>query len=361
MSKPANEEESGAPGGAAQLRAPEDLSTQLNACELLLAMWGADDGFQLEDEVQQGITNLAKYLALPVSDLGGPQSVEIKNSLPSAIVFSLPINADPNQDAKGRTLLAKVTLSLRKTPESSLRPRIQLERPSWLTRAQYDSLVDTAALNDTSASDQDEDEDPASYVLSAIERISEALLDIDVGDSAAVATRPAQPAASSSRFVVRTWYHFPSLSSKEKRADLVAYAEHHNPPLTGFILAGKPGLAVLEAPLPDPDSDRTPEQQAALVSQATASIDRYWSKIRSSSWADIPAGHKKVSLRLTEDASVGRIFTDIEDVTDSEALAGGQTVRAHRPNRNDLSYLERWLEGKGLGGRLEGVLGADWK
>ncbi|CAD6937074.1 unnamed protein product [Tilletia controversa] len=313
---------------AAALRSPEDLAIQLNACELLLAMWGADDGVELDEGTQTGITDLAKYLALPVNELGSPHSVELKNALPNAIVFSLPVNASDSmgrgEGSKARTLQVEVSLSLRKTPRTNLRPRIQVQRPTWLTRAQYDTLISQAGLSapqeedSEGASSEDDEEDPASFVLSTVERISEAVIDLEseiATSSSNSKSTEGRSSQSKSRDVVRAWYHFPSLSSKDKRADLVSYAQHHDPPLTGFVLAGKPGVAVIEAPLPDRSSDKfTPSD----ITAATAAIDRYWSKIRSSSWADIPAGHKKVSLRLTEDsAGVSRVFTDMQDVTDS--------------------------------------------
>ncbi|CAD7060477.1 unnamed protein product [Tilletia caries] len=313
---------------AAALRSPEDLAIQLNACELLLAMWGADDGVELDEGTQTGITDLAKYLALPVNELGSPHSVELKNALPNAIVFSLPVNASDSmgrgEGSKARTLQVEVSLSLRKTPRTNLRPRIQVQRPTWLTRAQYDTLISQAGLSapqeedSEGASSEDDEEDPASFVLSTVERISEAVIDLEseiATSSSNSKSTEGRSSQSKSKDVVRAWYHFPSLSSKDKRADLVSYAQHHDPPLTGFVLAGKPGVAVIEAPLPDRSSDKfTPSD----ITAATAAIDRYWSKIRSSSWADIPAGHKKVSLRLTEDsAGVSRVFTDMQDVTDS--------------------------------------------
>ncbi|KAL9939519.1 hypothetical protein V8E36_001336 [Tilletia maclaganii] len=327
--------------GPAVLRAPEDLSIQLNACELLLSMWGGDDGFELGEQTQTGITDLAKYLALPIAELGSAQSHQLKDRLPAAIVFSLPVNATnlAERTDKTRKLQVEVALSLRKTAKSSLQPSIQIQRPLWLTRAQYDALVLNAGLSEEKVvpSEDDQQEDPASYVLSVIERISEAVLDLDEQVSASSSSN-AGPAAldASSKYVVRAWYHFPSLSSKDKRLDLVMYAAHHTPPLTGFILAGKPGVAVLEAPLPGRVADQAPA--SADVTAATIAIDAYWSKIKSQSWSDIPPGHKKVSLRLTEDsADTRRVFAEMDDVTDSEPLAAGQTVRAHRPNRNDLT------------------------
>ena len=44
----------------------------------------------------------------------------------------------------------------------------------------------------------------------------------------------------------RTWFYFPSISTRAKRDDIVRYAPGYG--LTGFLLAGKPGILCLEGP-----------------------------------------------------------------------------------------------------------------
>lgn len=71
----------------------------------------------------------------------------------------------------------------------------------------------------------------------------------------------------------RAYLWFPSLSTPSKRRDLVTYASRYD--LTGFVLAGKPGLLCLEG--------------------RGRAFERYMSDIKNESWGDIPSYQKKVS------------------------------------------------------------------
>ncbi|KAI8915694.1 hypothetical protein EDD86DRAFT_215884 [Gorgonomyces haynaldii] len=79
--------------------------------------------------------------------------------------------------------------------------------------------------------------------------------------------------------IFREVVYFPSLSSKEKRRDLVEYAQRLN--LNGFVTHGKPGFLMVQGRAHD--------------------IDRYFTEIRTISWADIPSGHKKMTRVFREE------------------------------------------------------------
>jgi hypothetical protein len=119
---------------------------------------------------------------------------------------------------------------------------------------------------------------------------------------------------------VRAWFYFPSISTREKRDDLVNHAPSYG--LTGFLLAGKPGVLCLEG-----------ESQH---------IDDFMKFIKTESWGDIPSGHKKVSEVLREECTQRR-FTGMEEITDQ------LEKRGQRSNRSDMKGLEQWLEARGLG------------
>jgi len=114
---------------------------------------------------------------------------------------------------------------------------------------------------------------------------------------------------------------------------------------------------VVEHSLPAPSS---PQQDQESLQKASLALSNYWSKIKSESWADIPSSHKKVSETLREEY-VARGFRDMREMTGAEEIGGQEAIKGERNNRNDLSLVEKWLQGLGLGGKLEGVLGADWK
>ena len=141
---------------------------------------------------------------------------------------------------------------------------------------------------------------------------------------------------------MRAWFYFPSISTRAKRDDLVAHAPVYG--LTGFLLAGKPGVLCVEG--------------------APARVDRYMRFIRTESWGDIPAHHKKVSERYREAIGAGvrgngggggnggRAFADMREITDELAAFR----RGERANRNDMKALEAWLAERGLGDAFAKVL-----
>lgn len=101
--------------------------------------------------------------------------------------------------------------------------------------------------------------------------------------------------------------------------------------LTGFVLAGKPGVLCLEG--------------------VSSDVDAYMSYIKTHSWGDIPSHQKKVSERFRETEDVQRAFSEMEEITDSLGERGGQ-----RANRGDMQAFEAWLGSKGLQEAFERVI-----
>jgi hypothetical protein len=128
---------------------------------------------------------------------------------------------------------------------------------------------------------------------------------------------------------VRAWFYFPSISTRSKRDDFIIHAPTYR--LSGFLYAGKPGILCVEG-----------EAQ---------SVDDYMKFIKTESWGDIPAHHKKVSERYRESKDVERVFEDMAEITDSVGERRGQRV-----NRGDMKAVEEWLIGRGLGDAFGKVL-----
>lgn len=102
--------------------------------------------------------------------------------------------------------------------------------------------------------------------------------------------------------------------------------------LTGFVLAGKPGLLCLEG--------------------SASNIDAYMNEIKTVSWGDIPSHQKKVSERYRETGSeVTRAFESMIEITDLVGERHGQ-----RQNRGDMAAIENWLKERGLGEMFESVI-----
>lgn len=72
--------------------------------------------------------------------------------------------------------------------------------------------------------------------------------------------------------------------------------------------------------------------------------------IKTESWGDIPAHHKKVSERYREKIEE-RVFADMTETTD---LVGER--RGQRANRGDMKAVEEWLVERGLGEAFAKVL-----
>lgn len=117
------------------------------------------------------------------------------------------------------------------------RPRIELtlRQPSWLTRSEWEAVRDLEPSID--------EELVVEYLLECkdllrrrIEGLAKYNPEIDTkpdigGHSGSTSDGRAQSCLQ------RVWFWFPSLSSKEKRRDLVTFAEEHL--LSGFLLAGE--------------------------------------------------------------------------------------------------------------------------
>lgn len=352
---------------------PEDLASQLSTIEVLLSIYNGSsdlDSIEVKDEESQddvvlssesykAIQDLAQFLSLPLEALGKPPSIELRDGLPA--VIQLGIKLDPLRGTLNeedglkfqRKLLLNVGIVIRRLgkvegKDTLLKPRWNLKQADWLDRPAYDTLCNAGK------SVEWEDEN-VGYIMNVIETISEASLNyigskVDSSDTQDTLNHPPLgddiSASTSDDLVVRTWHLFPSLSMKDKRKDLVTYAQKYN--LTGFVLAGKPGLMALEHSM-----------QRYTSNECIDNINSYWSDIKTTSWSDLPAGHKKVSEKHRE-VGVTRCFVDIKDVTSFEEIGGANPIIDNgRVRRNDLDKIKIWLQSQGCTGQLDLILGKE--
>ncbi|EST04524.1 Uncharacterized conserved protein UCP038021, RWD [Kalmanozyma brasiliensis GHG001] len=319
---------------------PEDLASTLSSIELLSAMWSGTDELHLSPADEAGITTVAEYLQLPLASLGDAKSVQLKERVGEEVVLGLRVRGDPDA---GQEVWVNVGLKLR--GRRGVRMWVSgKDAPSWLDRATVEEIN---AMLEKSLKEENE-EDVVGQILSAVEEVSEFLLTLPPTTKANMTTGREDVKEVQSTHVHRTWYYLPSLSTPSKRSDIVHLATTSSPPLTGFLLAGKPGLIVLEHPLP------TPSPTPADTTTAANNLFAFWSNIKTISWSDIPSSHKKISDKLTE-TSVPRAFVGFDDVTDWPETQRG----SERGRKSDLSKMVRWLDGKGVQGKwvLERVLG----
>lgn len=114
-------------------------------------------------------------------------------------------------------------------PLSSETVIITPRQPSWLSRAEFETLRNVPVHSpDTQVID---------FLLESIEVIRQQVEDIVQRSSASSSSTPRAASPVKEEKLERVWFWFPSLSSKEKRRDLVEFGMEHD--LTGFVLAGE--------------------------------------------------------------------------------------------------------------------------
>ncbi|KAH8848420.1 hypothetical protein MCOR07_000601 [Pyricularia oryzae] len=227
---------------------------------------------------------------------------------PASLSLVLSLDLDRTVRDCGSKLDLEISFSFAQPdgPVEPPPPRGRVLQPTWLSKA------DTSSLN-------------ASLPPELLADLDKEALEAHVTQTLAtlLAPKPSAESQDQPRDLVRVWFYFPSISTRSKRDDLVEHAPRHG--LTGFLISGKPGMLCVEGCADD--------------------IDAYMRFVRTESWRDIPAAHKKVSERLRE-AGVQRVFDDMREVDCGDM--GGER-RGERANRLDMKALETWLVGKGVG------------
>lgn len=214
----------------------------LSALQLLAAM------YPLDGELVLGDSAAAALAACEAGD-------EPVLSSPLELVVRIPIDDDAGPDVTRRVELT-VSLLL------DAPVKISVRQPPFLSRGAYADLAAALPI-------APEHESASDTVMTAIETVR------STASTLAVTEEPADPVPDvvvDDGALERVWFWFPSLSTREKRRDLVEYAATYR--LTGFVLAGKPGLLCLEG--------------------GGKAVDRYMAAIKSESWGDIPSYQKKV-------------------------------------------------------------------
>ncbi|KAI4725626.1 hypothetical protein E4T49_06604 [Aureobasidium sp. EXF-10728] len=274
---------------------PDLLDSQISTLDLLLAMF--------PDETESEISPADLELITNIRD-NGSDSI---TSTPAEINLALHVSLDPTHFIQVNVTAPLRTIEKEATEAAPI--TFSLRQPTWLDKVGLASLSSTLPEDIFGALDFLRDE--------GVKLIP-------------TTTTPAQEAKISTGPLVRVWFYFPSLSTREKRQHMVDWAPSYS--LTGFVLAGKPGLLCLEG--------------------SASNIDAYMNEIKTVSWGDIPSHQKKVSERYRETgAEVTRAFETMIEITD---LVGER--HGARQNRGDMAAIEAWLKDKGLGDMFESVI-----
>jgi hypothetical protein len=287
-----------------QLLPPELVELQIGQIDLLLAMYPEeiileDDSNRMLEIIRAGdaVTCQAALRVTPkvsvILDL--PIEGETSNSKTLRLDIGVPFMYDGDQP-----------------PLDPPEVKVRAQKPVWMNKLAISQLM----------LDLPEGED----LLGTIEHIREAAAQYLVDENKKDPESDIAPLEAGS--LVRVWFYFPSLSTRSKRDDFIIHAPHYH--LTGFLYAGKPGLLCVEG--------------------GSQAIDDYMKFIKTESWGDIPAHHKKVSERHREKCEE-RVFKDMTEITDTVGERRGQ-----RANRGDMKAVEEWLVERGLGDAFTKVL-----
>ena len=281
------------------------MESQLSTIDLLVAMFPSQGELEIPESTSQCIEKLRDWCQDPDT---------IPSGIPSSILLAvcLPI-------AEGeKTIQVSISIPVQSdNPEIEQPPPLTylLRQPDWMSKAEVAELASGMPQED---------------VFEAFEYVQEqALHFLEIQKQNLNSSEAEGSMNTKSGPIVRVWFYFQSLSTREKRNDLVNYAASYS--LTGFVLAGKPGVMCLEG--------------------GSADIDAYMKFIKTHSWGDIPSHQKKVSERFRETEGVQRVFSGMEEITDSLGERGGQ-----RANRGDMQALEAWLRARGLQEAFESVI-----
>lgn len=291
----------------------ELMGTQLSTIELLGGMFPGSDELSISPATSRWIDILIKWCSEADID-------EIPIGLPSDLPMALNLTIGEESPVGARQILLNIFVPTKYADvekQDSAPVRYFFRQPSWLSKAQ---LLDFSSFV------------PQDDIFEALEWFREEAPNRLITKQAFANA----VAETSDEVLVRVWFYFPSLSTREKRDDMVNFAPAYQ--LTGFVLAGKPGVLCLEG--------------------TTAHIDAYMKFIKTHSWGDIPSYQKKVSERFRETQSaegdflgIRRVFGGMEEITGNLGDRGGA-----RANRGDMQALEIWLKEKGLGDAFEKVI-----
>lgn len=296
---------------------PDVMESQLSTVDLIRAMYpGAED-----DVTQSSTQEIIDRVREWCEDPGAPANPFHRLSSSITFTVTIPLAIMEEEEAKDQVeaappssiemnVLVPLVTDDDTMTESPPPVQYSVRQPPWMSRAEAAELG--ARL-------------PPGDIFAAFDYVQDH------------APRPPQKTSSSPQHhhldedgsrengnepLVRVWFYFPSLSTRAKRRDLVAYAPAHG--LTGFVLAGKPGVLCVEG--------------------AARAVDAYMAAIKNESWGDIPSHQKKVSERFREDISERRFAEGMTEITDALGARHGA-----RKNRGDMAALEAYLKERGVG------------
>uniref|UniRef100_A0A0K3CQE3 BY PROTMAP: gi/472584180/gb/EMS21786.1/ DUF1115 domain protein [Rhodosporidium toruloides NP11] gi/647394495/emb/CDR35725.1/ RHTO0S01e05732g1_1 [Rhodosporidium toruloides] n=1 Tax=Rhodotorula toruloides TaxID=5286 RepID=A0A0K3CQE3_RHOTO len=341
----------------APLLSLELLALQLESFELAQSLFPLSGELELEEETAVILPSLRRWITEGHTPYDGDAEVGRDAVLPTndiAFTVTLEVTSAANP-ASIHTLVLAIRLPLTKPldfahtlADGSPAATIRLQQPPWMSRTTHDGLA--ASLPSCNPSTFTSNTD---LLLHTIDFLRDKVASVIPLSSERTPTDTPKKADEPE---FRVWLWFPSLSTREKRDDIVNWAPEYG--LTGFVLAGKPALLCLEG--------------------TESNVQTYLAEIKAKSWADIPSFQKKVRLPSlfcpflahtphtdlrtlphpppppstpSTDPTAHRIFTTMDEITSLIPRTG------QRGNRGEMGEVRDFLETKGLGEAFGLVIG----
>jgi hypothetical protein len=170
-----------------------------------------------------------------------PESSELEVS-PHCLSDYMTLEANPLSSVSSNQLELLHTTSIDQgelgliitLPLDQSRVEMNMRQPSWLTRVEWEQVRELPPSV--------EGELVVEYLLETMDLIRRRVSELPKYQAVEEDTKPDLTTTQKPKSCLqRVWFWFPSLSSKEKRRDLIDFAEEHL--LTGFLLAGKSNLS----------------------------------------------------------------------------------------------------------------------
>ncbi|BGP42883.1 hypothetical protein JCM10450v2_006999 [Rhodotorula kratochvilovae] len=326
----------------APLLPADKLALQLETLELVQSLFPLDGELALDEASAAALPALRSYVdagkdgetnTVPTDELHFSVRLSLEQandpSSPYPLVLAVRLPLTPSVDA------------MHTLPDGASAATAHLQQPPWLSRTAHDALAASLPSANPSAFASNAD-----LLLSTIDYIRNAAIallpppETTPRAGGGRRRRTAQPKEDEPEF--RVWLWFPSLSTREKRDDIVNWAGDYD--ITGFVLAGKPAIMCLEG--------------------TESNVQAYLADIKANSWADIPSFQKKVSERYRTpllpsppsdtpipDPTLHRIFTSMSEITSLIPRTGV------RSNRGEMGDVRDFLATKGLGEAFGAVVG----
>lgn len=230
----------------------ELIEMQAQALELMSSLYPSEDELKMSSETAQALTQIQ-----------GGDMTSVDWTKYGSLEFSLHLSLQSDEDQTEEPsfpIELSIQLPLRRQHGTGSEldppaPVITLRQPAWLSRTAHEEL--SKMVHAREAGDGS-DEQGVEAVLQYVERLKRIAPQY-------FPKAQAQVAHVEKDAEWRVWLTLTSLSTREKRDDMVQWAPDHD--LTGFVLAGKPALLVLEG--------------------TTRNVDAFMSDIKARSWVSL--------------------------------------------------------------------------